>query len=225
MHEYTLIRSNRKSVALHIRPDATVEVRAPLKMAKTDIDKFVDSKESWINKKLPLMQELNDKKAAFSLDYGDMVLVRGKEYPITAKFGNRVGFDDKCFYMPPDLSSDQVKYACVQIYKLVAKQVLTNKTVDFAKQMGVTPTAVKINSAKTRWGSCSAQKSINYSWRLVMAEDDVIDYVVVHELAHITEMNHSDKFWAIVAEMIPDYNIRQEHLKILQQRLSGEDWE
>lgn len=225
MHKYTLIRSKRKTVALHIRPDATIEVRAPLKMPKTDIDQFVDSQKSWIDKKLPIIRERSDKKAAFSLDYGDTVLLRGKEYSIIAKPGNRVGFDDAYFCVPPDLCADSIKYACVQIYKLVAKQIFTNKTINFAKQMGVMPAAVKINSAKTRWGSCSAQKNVNYSWRLVMAEDDVIDYVVVHELAHLAEMNHSDKFWAIVARILPDYKVRQERLKILQQRLGNEDWE
>jgi len=225
MHEYTLIRSQRKSVAIHIRPDATVEVRAPLRMPKREIDKIVASKEDWISKRLPMVQERQEQKAAFSLGYGDTVLVRGREYPIAAKSGNRVGFDDERFYLPPDLSAEQIKYACVQIYKLVAKQVLTNKTIDFAKRMGVKPAAVKINSANTRWGSCSTRKNINYSWRLIMAEDDVIDYVVVHELAHITEMNHSDRFWAIVAGILPDYQARRERLKELQQRLGGEDWE
>ena len=225
MHDYTLIRSQRKSVALHIRPDSTLEVRAPLKMPKAAIDNIVALKEDWINQKLPLVQERQEKKLAFSLNYGDMVLVRGKEYPIAAKPGNRIGFDDDQFYMPPDLSSEDIKYACVEIYKLVAKQVLTKKTIDFSRRMGVIPSAIKINSAKTRWGSCSARKSINYSWRLIMAEDDVIDYVVVHELAHITEMNHSERFWAIVAEVLLNYEAQRDRLKVLQQRLGSENWE
>ena len=96
---------------------------------------------------------------------------------------------------------------------------------DFAKRMDVTPTAIKINGAKTRWGSCSAKKSLNFSWRLIMADDDVIDYVVVHELAHIAEMNHSARFWALVEGALPDYQSRKAKLKALQQRLSIEDWE
>jgi len=95
----------------------------------------------------------------------------------------------------------------------------------YAGLMSASPTAVKINGAKTRWGSCSAKKSLNFSWRLVMADDSVIDYVVVHELAHITEMNHSARFWAIVAGVLPDYKERQKQLKALQKRLNAEDWE
>jgi predicted metal-dependent hydrolase len=223
--EYCLIRAKRRTAAIYIRPNGTVEVRAPLKMSKTEIDRFVDSKEKWIKEKLLLVQERTDKRTAFCLDYGDSVLMRGREYPIVAKAGNHVGFDEERFYMPPGLDARQIKAACVQIYKLVAKQHLTNRTLDFAEIMGVMPSNVKINSAKTRWGSCSAEKSINYAWRLVMAEDDVIDYVVVHELSHITEMNHSARFWAIVAKVLPDYDYRQQRLKALQQRLGEEDWE
>jgi len=221
---YTLIRSNRKTIALYIRNGA-VEVRAPLKAPKRDIDKFVASKEKWITDKLAASNERREQRESFSLTYGDGILYRGKGYPIAAKPGDRVGFDDECFYMPPDLDSEQIKHACVRIYRMLAKRDLTNKVLNFAKQMSVTPIAVKINGAKTRWGSCSGKKSLNFSWRLIMAEDAVVDYVVVHELAHITEMNHSARFWAIVENVLPDYKERQKRLKELQKKLSTEDWE
>ena len=224
MIEYTLTRSKRKTVALYIRK-AGVEVRAPLKMPKRDIDKFVASKENWIKNKLTQVCERQEQRENFTLDYGSTVLYRGKQYPIAAKAGNRVGFDDTAFYMPPELTSEKIKAACVQVYRMLAKRDLTERTLDFAKRMGVTPTAVKINGAKTRWGSCSGKKNINFSWRLIMADDFVIDYVVVHELAHLTEMNHSAKFWAIVEGILPDYKVRQKRLKELQKKLNAEDWE
>lgn len=223
--EYDLIRTRRTTAAIYIRPNGTVEVRAPFKVPKAEIDRLLLSKESWINEKRLLMQEQMEKKAAFCLNYGDSVLVRGHEYPITAKIGHRAGFDGRQFYMPPGLDSIQIKAACIQIYRSAAKQFLTGRTLDFAAKMGVIPSAVRINSAKTRWGSCSARKNINYSWRLLMAADDVIDYVVVHELSHLTEMNHSPRFWAIVEKVLPDYQSRRQQLVTLQQRLSVEDWE
>ena len=221
---YTLTRSNRKTVALYVR-NGNIEVRAPLKMPKSDIDKFVASKEKWVTDKLAKSQEHLEQRETFELNYGAPVFYRGKQYPIAERTGNRLGFDDMVFYMPPDLTSEQIKSACVQIYRMLAKKDLTNKTIDFAKQMSVIPAAVKINGATSRWGSCSAKKSINYSWRLIMADDDVIDYVVVHELAHLTEMNHSKKFWAIVESILPDYKTRQEKLKELQKKLNRENWD
>ena len=196
-----------------------------MKMPKSDIDCFVISKREWINRHLAVMEKRIHNKTEFALNYDDTVTMQGRGYPITARVGNHAGFDGECFFIPPDLHSDEIKRLLIQIYKLVAKRLLTNKVIDYSKQMGVMPIAVKVNSAKTRWGSCSGKNSINFSWRLVLADDDVIDYVVVHELAHIVEHNHSDRFWSVVASILPDYERRQDKLKAHQKRLANEDWD
>lgn len=225
MISYTIIRSKRKTVVIYITKDATVEVRAPLRLSGTDIDKFVRAKEKWLTEHLAFQSERIAQKSAFTLDYGNIVTVMGKPYTITVREGNMVGYADENFYMPPGLDSEQIKYACVRIYKMVAKNELTRRVVDYAKRMDVVPANVKINSATTRWGSCSSRNSINFSWRLIMAEDDVIEYVVVHELAHIKEYNHSSKFWAVVEGVLPNYKACQKKLKELQAKLAKEDWE
>jgi len=224
MVSYKLIRSSRKTLAIYIR-DGFVEVRAPLKLPKAEIDRFVLSKEKWIAEKLSQSRERLEKRASFTLSYGDCVTYRGKEYPITRRNGDRVGFDDVSFYIPPDLSLKEIKCACIQIYRMLAKHDLLQKTYEYSRIMTVMPSAVRINGAKSRWGSCSTQKSVNYSWRLIMADDEVIDYVVVHELAHLTEPNHSPRFWALVQGVLPDYVARQARLKELQKRLGAEDWD
>ena len=221
---YTLTRSNRKTVGLYVRDDS-VEVRAPMKMRIAEIDRFVASKENWIIEKLALLSERRETRENFALNYGDTVTYRNHEYPISAIEGNRIGFDNKSFYMPKNLTSEEIKHACVKIYRWLAKRDLTKKVLDYAKNMGVVPEAIKISNAKTRWGSCSGKNSLNFSWRLIMADDDVIDYVVIHELAHIKELNHSERFWAIVQSMLPDYRERKERLKQLQRKLNNEDWE
>lgn len=225
MLKYTLIRSRRKTAAIHITKDAVVEVRAPLKMPKTYIDEFVASKEEWITAHLTRRERLNNEKAAFALNYGDAVTLCGRAYPIRAKDGKRSGFDGESFYLPPGLPHGDIKQAVVQIYKATAKHMLREKTGEYAKRMNVKPEAVKITSAKTRWGSCSGKNSLSFSWRLVMADESVIDYVVVHELAHIREHNHSPRFWAVVEDLLPDYRQRKLKLKALQDKLSREDWE
>jgi len=224
MVSYKLTRSSRKTLAIYVR-DGYVDVRAPLRMPKADIDRFVLSKEKWISEKLAKSTEQLARRESFALSYGDSVIYRGKEYPITQRQGDLVGFDDASFYIPPGLSCEEIKYACIQIYKLLAKRDLTTKTYELSKRMSVAPYNVRINSAKSRWGSCSTKKSLNYSWRLIMADDEVIDYVVAHELAHITEPNHSPRFWALVEAVFPDYNERKAKLVELQTRLGAEDWE
>ena len=159
------------------------------------------------------------------LDYGSEIYFCGALYPIVAKTGTKAGFDGKCFYMPHGLNHAQIKDVCVKTYRRLAKIHMVNIAAIFALQMDVVPSSVKINGAKTRWGSCSSKKNLNFSWRLVMADNDVIEYVVVHELAHLLQMNHSEKFWAIVKSVLPDYKQRQKRLKALQKRLAAEDWD
>ncbi|MCL1788300.1 MAG: M48 family metallopeptidase, partial [Defluviitaleaceae bacterium] len=212
MTTYTLTRSRRKTLALHIKNGA-LEVRAPYHCPQHEIDRFIASKEKWITDKLATSQQRTANKAAFTLNYGDEILFLGALYPIVAKPGHRAGFDGKCFYMPPHLTPAQIKEVCIKTYRRLAKTHLTALVEQVAPQMGVSPAAVKINGAKTRWGSCSSRKSINFSWRLVMGGGDVVEYVVVHELAHLLEMNHSPAFWAVVEGVLPDYKQRQKRLK------------
>ena len=223
MVEYALIRSKRKTLAIYVK-DGEVEVRAPLRMSRRDIDRFVAAKERWITDKLAKLRKQAEKREAFVLNYGDSIFYRGKEYPIAAQVGNRAGFDGTAFFMPPNLPSGQIKETCTRTYRRLARRCLNEKTLGFAAQMGVNPAAVRITGAKTRWGSCSSKKNISFSWRLIMAEDAVIDYVVVHELAHLKEMNHSAQFWAIVERVLPDFLKRKTRLKELQKRLAMEEW-
>lgn len=84
----------------------------------------------------------------------------------------------------------------------------------YSNVMGVTPGIIKLSEAKARWGSCSTKNNLNFAWRLVMCPLSVIDYVVVHELSHITYKNHSPAFWARVKTVLPTYEDAQEWLRI-----------
>ncbi|MCL2421484.1 MAG: M48 family metallopeptidase [Defluviitaleaceae bacterium] len=222
--KYAIKRSKRKTMALHVR-DGLVEVRAPLWVRNHEIEKFVADHEQWVNDKLEKSKLQQLKRDRFAFNYGVTLLYRGNEYPIVAREGNRIGFDIDHFYMPFGLASNEIKEACIQIYKMLAKDYMPRRVITLSKAMGLAPAAIKINSAKTRWGSCSSKKSINFSWRLIMADDEAIDYVIIHELAHLIEMNHSARFWAIVEKILPDYRKHKTHLKALQRRLAEEDWD
>jgi len=171
--DYTLIRSPRKTLAIYIRPGGLVEVRAPMRCAVREIDRFLASKEKWIIEKQAL------------------VLARAEPQEDPA-------LEAQC--------------------RRLAKEVLPGKVAHYAALMGVQPARIKITGAKTRWGSCSAKGNLNFSWRVMLADDDAIDYVVVHELAHLMEMNHSPRFWAIVAQYYPDYQSACIKLRVLQSR-------
>ena len=220
---YTLTRSKRKTVAIYIR-NGFIEVRAPLKMPKKEIDKFILLKEKWITKKLASSVQQVNKQKHFTLDYSDIIICRNKPHTIIAQIGNDCWYDDGYFYIPPDLTPNEIKQACIGIYKTIAADILTEKTQKMAAKMSVNPESIKISNAKAQWGCCTSRKKISYSWRLIMADDDVIDYVIVHELAHIIEMNHSKRFLDIVESVIPDYKDRKARLRDLQSRLECENW-
>jgi predicted metal-dependent hydrolase len=257
MINYVLKRSKRKTMALHIR-DGILEVRAPMRVSKRRIEQFVKFKADWITDKLAKSAAQFEKRESFELNYGDMILFRGKEYPIEVRpvaqcpiephykfdgqliyFGyigrngdygdcSNIGNSRNCdsiFCIDPNLDSERIMAACIEIYKKKARDYLPARTLEIAKTIGVKPSAIKINGAKRRWGSCSSKGSINFSWRLMMAGDDVIDYVITHELAHLLELNHSPKFWSVVERALPDYKERIERLKELQRRLSAENWD
>jgi len=170
--KYTLIRSSRKTIAIHIKTGGEVEVRAPLRCPVREIELFVQAKHAWIAQKQQL---------------------------IVAREAAR-----------PQLSPE-IETQC----RARAKEHLSARVAYFSNIMDVAPTQVKINGAKSRWGSCSSKGNLNFSWRLMLAGEDVIDYVVVHELAHLREMNHSPRFWAIVAEVLPNYKYLKAQLKLL----------
>lgn len=172
MLEYQLIRSKRKTLALYVRRDGRIEVRAPLRTSKTYIDDFVLKKQDWIESTRSKLSARQTVK---------------KTVRLTAKEELR--------------------------YKEQAKEYLQQKSLYYSYRMGLNPGAVKINSAKTRWGSCNRKGDINFTYRLLFAPEELIDYVVVHELAHLKEMNHSPKFWSVVEQTLPDYKARRKRLR------------
>ncbi len=114
-------------------------------------------------------------------------------------------------------------------YREKARKVLTAKVQFWAGQMGITYGRIAIRQQTTRWGSCSSKGNLNFNWALVLVPEALQDYVVVHELAHRREMNHSPRFWSLVGQYIPDYAVRRKQLKeyvsLTDVQTVPEDWE
>ena len=220
---YSLVRQRRKTLAVYVRADG-VEVRAPLSMPVGEIETFLSQKRDWIERRLAEVAGQVERRADFEVGYGSRLLYRGRECLVRGVAGRRVVFDG-AFCLPVNLPTEGIKRACVGLYRQLARRDLADKVARYAAVMGVRPAGIKVNGAKTRWGSCSSKGNLNFSWRLMMAEDGVINYVVVHELAHLVHMDHSARFWAVVAGIMPDYKARQKQLKALQKQLAEQDWD
>ena len=175
--EYEVIYSSRKTLSMQITAEGQVKVRAPMRTAKSTIDRFFTEKETWILKHLS--KAVENKAPA-----------------------------------PPPLSEQERRR-----YMELARDIFTRKAAYYAAIMNVTYGRISIREQKTRWGSCSSKGNLNFNWRLILAPEEVLDYIVIHELAHRKEMNHSPAFYRVVASVMPDYKEPQKWLREHGQRL------
>lgn len=206
-----LIRSRRRSVALVITKLATLEVRAPHRTSLKFIYDFIEKKESWILRKLEFMRQNVAQNMPKKFIDGEEFLYLGQTYCLQINDCRKITCTDfLCF--PNHLLPAAKKYLMLW-YKKQALLTIAERVAWYANQTGLQYQTIKITNAKTRWGSCSARGGLNFSWYLIMAPLHIIDYVVVHELAHLIERNHSKRFWDQVKTIMPDYETKRRWLK------------
>ncbi len=204
-----LIRTKRKSIALIVERDGTLTVRAPLRVSNKHILALVEQKAVWIQSKQELVKTLPPVSHTTIYTNGESFWYLGKVYPleILPRAMSPLRLDGK-FLLAQD-TLPKAEAAFTQWYKKQAAQVIGERVRWYAAKHGFTYHQVKITSAQKRWGSCSAKGTLCFTWRLVMAPPAEIDYVVVHELVHLIEKNHSKTFWAKVEAIMPDYKKRR----------------
>jgi predicted metal-dependent hydrolase len=214
---YTLIRSRRKTVALIVQGDGSLVVRAPLRLARKAIDQFVASKAEWIEKHRQAVKVRPAAAPGHAYTAGEQFWFLGQRCPleiVTAAKAPLLEFKDGKFR----LAARAVPRAAQVFeawYRQQARDVLAERVALRAAFHMLTVSGVRISSARTRWGSCSSRGSLSFTWRLVLAPLEVVDYVVVHELAHLRVHNHSPAFWKEVGTMMPDYAARKRWKKIM----------
>lgn len=206
-----LVRSKRKTLSLIVETDGTLTVRAPLRMKETDIWQFIETKKDWIKRK----QNQARKDASVSRQYvdGEMFWYLGQEVQLRIVPDGKPALVMDDFFQLTRSAQPQAESVFTVWYKKQARKVLTERVDYFARKYRFKVGKIRISSAHTRWGSCSSKDTLSFTWRLVMAPLEVIDYVVVHELCHLKEMNHSKSFWAQVENILPDYKQRRKWLK------------
>lgn len=165
-------------------------VRAPMRYDITHINRFIAEKNKWIiTKQLEMKNRLalrNEMLMRQELSRDEGILFLGEKTKISFK-------------------NPQNKAEIILWYKHEALKYIAPRLDNFVKQIGKKYSKIKITSARKRWGSCSGHGNINFSWRLIMAPKETVDYVIAHEAAHLLHKNHSARFWNCVAQMIPNY--------------------
>lgn len=208
-----IFRSKRKSLSLIIDENASLIVRAPIKMSLKDIEEFIFKKRSWILKKKKFFSE-NKKILKISKKFVDRekFLYLGKTYPLKFKDCNLIEIFKDSLYCPQKYK-DIAKEKIFLWYLEKAEDFFLKRAEIYSKITTFKYKAISLSNAKKRWGSCSSKGSLRFNWRLIMAPIDIIDYVVVHELIHLKEKNHKSKFWNRVEKFFPEYKKQRRWLK------------
>ena len=217
--KYSLKRSRKrkKTISLQIGNNSEVTIHAPYYTPVTEINRFVEEKQNWIDKatrQQAALQVAQQEKAYLT---GENFYYLGQTYPLEAFFepleNTGVIFWDNRFFLNCPENRDMRKYYFISWYKKKARQYLCERVDFYRNMLNLESGGIRITSAGSRWGSCSEDNNLSFSFRLMMALPEVVDYVVVHELMHIREKNHSSKFWDLVVEVTPDYKAHRRWLR------------
>ncbi len=205
---YTLKRSSkRRSIGLRIDGKG-LTVSVPLRASEKWLDKVLQDKAAWVVDKLQGWEDRRPQQVLLQesaqLDHlGELLTLRIERSHFVAPAQKRG--DELCVFLSINGTDKQLEHDVTQWYKSQALQLFKQRVDHYAVLMNLLPLEIKLSTAKTQWGCCTAQGSIRLNLQLIKLPTRLIDYVVVHELAHLQEMNHSARFWAVVRAACPDY--------------------
>ena len=214
---YHLIRrkKRRRTISLRIKEDGKIVIYAPHHTPKWEIEKFIKEKQIWIVNKIS-EKEKQIKEAEKTFLSGERFLYLGEWYPLEIhEFDHkepplRLSFGK--FILNKD-HIEGVRDLFIKWYKREAKEKIVGRIDYYSHRLHLFPRGIRITNARSRWGSCSRDNRLSFSWRIIMASLTVIDYILIHELVHIREKNHSKRFWTTLESILPDYRKHRLWLK------------
>ena len=208
-----------KRVRLEVRQQTGLTVVVPHSYNIGQLPGLLKSKERWISSNLARFSHFQSISAEKELRNGDTVPYLGRDLELVKREDhNGVGsvmLKGNTLAVSPGLFENGIlELALEQWYRTGAAKLINERVDKLSSQMGISYKRIVIRGQKTRWGSCSHKKNLSFNWKLMMAPEPVIDYVIIHELTHLKEMNHSKRFWEQVAQYCPGW---REHKKWLKQ--------
>jgi predicted metal-dependent hydrolase len=212
---YQLEFRQRRTVGLKITASGLV-IHAPKRISKLQLESVILQKANWIRKKLDALSA--NRIPALQWQDGDQLLLLGNSITLDVQHDSRSRAVDYTsgflkIAMPNHQAPLAVARKVIQWYQKQAITDFSRRLEILSAKLSVPTPALFLSNARTRWGSCNSRKEIRLNWRLYQAPPHLINYVICHELAHLKEMNHSAKFWAVVASIYPDYKAAEKELK------------
>ena len=216
-----ITRTKRKKTISILIKDGNVEVKAPFNLKQKEIDSFILKKEKWIKNKI-LFQKSIKKLPNKKFINGEVFKFLGKDLKLKINISDSKKTYIKNDYIYLDLKNntknnrEKIKKELELFYRSSSKRILKEKTLIESKKMNLKVKEIKVRSYKNRWGSCSSNGDISFNWKLIMAPEKIINYVIIHELCHLIHFNHSRDYWGEVSKKIPNYKENKEWIKLNQ---------
>jgi len=214
---YTLIRSNRKDILFQALPKGVTRVYAPSYMRLREMDAMVLARLDELKALHEKVAAIEEKNAPEPILDGQLLRVYGRDVRICILPHNLPRaqlYPDRLLLCLPDITDQTALRALVKAaLSKEALRVIRERLDFFAPQLGRAPGRVTIRDQKSRWGSLSSKGNLNFNWKLILAPVQALDYVVIHELCHLQEFNHSRRFWALVKQQMPEYEAWKNWLK------------
>ena len=216
--DYILIRSQRRDVLFKALPEGETRVYAPSWMHLKDVDDLVRRRIPELREMhTRLDRELEQNRLNHPVSEGSRICVEGRGLALRLQKAAKISADideaSMVLSLPDPGSDEAVRAAVRQTLSMRALMRIRQRLSHYAPLIGVEFGRVAIRDQKSRWGSCSAKRNLNFNWKLIMAPPEVLDYVVIHELCHLIEFNHSRRFWSLVEKQMPEYEVWKKWLK------------
>ncbi len=211
--DYQIKFSKRRTITITVERDRTIVVKAPAGTEPQKIAKIIESKKLWLYEKLKNEQKYPETQQIKEFVSGETVLYLGKRYRLQIEKSNeeKIRFAGK--FIVAATTADRASQVFKDWYKKQASIKILERVNYYARNLGVQYNQIFISDLKYRWGSCTPKNNLNFNWRLIKAPMFVLDYVVVHELTHFLESNHTPHFWTIVETQVPGFRKARQWLK------------
>ena len=213
------ISPRARRLRFEVRPGNGLEVTTPPGVSVARIEDVMREKTKWITTMLMRYAQPPDSIVAEPLQSGSILPFSGgylrlvvRELTAGSRASTRME-EGELRLSVPSRAPEALRGILEAWYRRQGKQVFAERVAHWNAQTGFKYGRIAIRDQKSRWGSCSRQGNLNFNWRLLLAPLDVLDYIVIHELAHLREGNHSARFWALVAERCPEYRVQRDWLR------------
>jgi predicted metal-dependent hydrolase len=206
-----IIHTRRKTIALVIENDGSLVVRAPYRVGQKEIERIVLEKTDWIRERQAYARKHFG--APHQFENGELFYYLGNAYPLRVVDIHTSPLFSKNSFQMGEKDQAHAPRIFTDWYRRQARQIINERASSLASQHHLMFKGLRITSARSRWGSCSSRGVLNFPWRLVMVPLEIIDYVIVHELAHLKIQNHSKQFWSYLEQLHPNYRTQRKWLR------------